>query len=198
MEFELEFFGVLVRGDDDVYKPSEDSLLLLDWIISYSNPSLDIDLDIGAGSGLIGIGNAKFFNRYTLLVDISYKSLQYCWRNAGLNEVDPYIDTILYGDGVDFLREGLEPYVMCNPPYLPVYGEVSWWSGGTTGLDLIIRLLDELVGRNRFKLLFVYSSYTDLVKLRELVDYSEGLWFDWIDYIEFGMERIYLGFVCKG
>ena len=197
MSFEFEYKGIRVRGDDKVYRPGEDTVLLLDWVLTYDHSSYDIDIDLGSGTGIIGIGNAHANGRYTLALDISLDALKYTVLNSRLNGVDGYIEPILSNEDIGFLREDLRLFIMSNPPYLPVTDESPWWSGGEGGFDIIINLLLKLIERHHFRLLFVYSSYADLSTFTDFINVYKNIHFVVLDSIHFPMEILYLGMVCK-
>lgn len=195
--FDFEFKGIRVTGDGEVYRPGEDSFLLLDWVTSYSNPGMDLDIDVGTGSGIIGIENAYFNRRYTILIDVSMKALEYAFKNSVLNGVDAYVETILWNEDLSIFRPDLSLYVMSNPPYLPVSKESIWWTGGRDGLDIIFNLIESLVSHDTFRLIFVFSSLSDLTGLIERVGRFNNVFIGIIDWMEFPMEKIYLGLVCR-
>ncbi len=193
----MEIGDILIRLCGDVYPPAEDSILLFDWVTRYSNPGLDLDIDLGSGTGIIGIGNAYSHSRYTILIDISWEALQCSHFNSVSNNVDHLIDLILWNEDMSIFRHDLSLNILMNPPYLPVCNESSQWSGGGTGSDVIIGMLHSLIRRSRFRILFIYSSYTDIDEVKRISD-SNRLYFDVIDEIHFPMEKIFLGLICRG
>lgn len=197
MSFVFQYKGIRVRGDERVYRPGEDTVLLLDWVLTYDHSRYDIDIDLGSGTGIIGIGNARVNGRYTLALDISMDALNYTVLNSRLNGVDGYIEPILSNEDIGFLREDLRLFIMSNPPYLPVKDESPWWSGGETGFNVIQNLLLKLIEKHQFRLLFVYSSYADIDEFIGFVNSFKNLHFVILDNIYFPMETLYLGMVCK-
>ncbi len=197
MSFDFQYKDIRVTGDDKVYQPGEDTVLLLDWVLTYGHSSYDIDIDLGSGTGIIGIGNAHANRRYTLALDISLDALNYTVLNSRLNGVDGYIEPILSNEDISFLREDLRLFIMSNPPYLPVTDESPWWSGGKAGFDIILNLLLKLIEKRQFKLLFVYSSYANLNEFIEFINMCKNIHFVVLDSIHFPMETLYLGMVCK-
>lgn len=195
--FDFEYMGVRVTGDDDVYKPSEDSILLLHWVLSYSNPGMDLDIDVGAGSGIIGIGNALANRRYTILIDVSFNALCYAIKNSGLNGVGAFVEPILWNEDLMIFREDLSLYVMSNPPYLPVDNESMMWCGGPGGLDILLGMIDSLFARRSFRIIFVFSSLSDLSILARRLEAFSDITIEVVDWIEFPMETLYLGLVCR-
>ena len=79
---------------NDIYKPSDDTELLLDVVSKYTDTTI---LEIGIGAGLI-LQTLASNNNNVVGIDINSKSLSYV--SSRLNELDlrKYTDLIL-GDG---------------------------------------------------------------------------------------------------
>ena len=116
---------IAIETDEDVYPPSEDSILLIE--------SLDVRpgervLEIGCGSGVVSIHCAK--NSCVVTAgDINPKAVELARRNAERNgaEMD-VIETDVYSN-----IEGVFDTIVFNLPYLPVDEEgllAKAWSGG--------------------------------------------------------------------
>lgn len=125
-----------ISTDDDVYPPSEDSILLIE--------SLDVSpderiLEIGCGSGVISIHCARN-NCFVTAGDINLKAVELTRRNARRNNVRiDVVETDVYS-GV----RGTFDTIVFNLPYLPVDEEgllAKAWSGGPDGLGPLPELL---------------------------------------------------------
>lgn len=129
---------IIIDGNDEVYPPSEDSILLIE--------SLDISpgervLEIGCGSGVVSIHCAMNGGRVTC-GDINPYAVELTARNAQSNGVSIDVrETDVY-DNIS----GTFDTVIFNLPYLPVDDDgllAKAWSGGPDGLGPLPRLLDE-------------------------------------------------------
>ncbi|MEM4717354.1 MAG: methyltransferase, partial [Desulfurococcaceae archaeon] len=101
----------------DVYRPSDDSWLILS-LLDKTSPKGDLCLDLGAGSGILGLyallnGNCKRI----VFVDVHEDAVETIVANIRLNGVVHAI-TILSDDIT--LRESSVEIVLANPPYLPI------------------------------------------------------------------------------
>ncbi len=116
---------VIINTSNDVYPPSEDSYLLIDTLLSYLKDSKNSNLsllDIGTGTGVIGISSVKSncIGKLTLS-DINPKAVSLTKNNLKENH------NILNGIKVNVLQSDLfsnipkEKYdiITFNPPYLP-------------------------------------------------------------------------------
>lgn len=147
----------------EVYRPAEDSILLLRHARSRVSGSV---LDMGTGSGVLAIAMAS--NRRVervVAVDIDRDAVEVARKRAEDSGVSGRIEFL-----VRDLFEGLDDerfdWIIFNPPYLPSEGaadEVSW-SGGEIGREVIMRFLGG--AREHLNpsgaILMVYSSQTGL------------------------------------
>lgn len=148
-EYEIiSTYGIKLLVSEKVYKPAEDSFLLLETaekIIDCNNKSL---LELGCGAGLISI---YFSKRGCSIVatDISDEATGIAKLNAKLNGVNI---KILVGDLFEPVRGLVFDYIVFNPPYLP-RDEMDFLIdeeylgalvGGDKGNEIILRFLNEL------------------------------------------------------
>jgi release factor glutamine methyltransferase len=146
-----EFFNLQFDVSKDVLIPRPETELLVERAIAWlqAHPSRRHAIDVGTGSGCIGIALA--FNvpdLQVLATDISAQAMEIAWRNAVDNGV---------AQRMEFLQCDLFPpeaefdLIVANLPYiptralhkLPVFGREPTLAldGGTDGLDIIHRLL---------------------------------------------------------
>ena len=145
---------------NDIYKPSDDTELLLDVVSKYTNTTI---LEIGIGSGLI-LQTLASNNNNVVGIDINSKSLSYV--SSRLDELDlrKYTDLIL-GDGPSMVVSNSFDIIIFNPPYLPHddYTDITT-DGGKTGLELthtwLILSLD--LGKPGGCIIFVQSSLSSI------------------------------------
>ncbi|MFQ5919636.1 MAG: HemK2/MTQ2 family protein methyltransferase [Thermoplasmata archaeon] len=128
-----------VREIDEVYRPAEDSYLLLRTLDLTDAASF---LEIGTGTGLIALHAAQLVP--TVATDISPLATSLARANARRN-----------GLSVDIARAdlfgglcGSFDVIAFNPPYLPLHPRGGWldraWSGGRGGDEVILRFLHDL------------------------------------------------------
>jgi release factor glutamine methyltransferase len=116
-----------------MYKPEEDSFLLLKHIKDYASGNV---LEIGTGSGILAQEAAKYSG--VLAVDIDKKLIK---RSQKENK-NPNINFI-FSDLFSNINEKFN-LIIFNPPYLPSekikYKEID---GGVRGTEIIERFLKE-------------------------------------------------------
>ncbi|AGO60654.1 MULTISPECIES: HemK2/MTQ2 family protein methyltransferase [Ferroplasma] len=116
---------------DDVYKPSDDTYLILDN--AECGKSV---LEMGSGSGLIAITLARQGHSVTA-ADISPEAINLIKHNAFINNVDM---EIVRSDLFENIH-GKYDTIIFNPPYLPVEGESPQWAGGKDGFAVTGKFL---------------------------------------------------------
>ncbi len=130
-----------IENHSKVYKSSDDTFLLLKNIEIKKGEDV---LDMGTGSGIIGISCAKNGANVTC-VDINPYAVALCRRNAELNNGD------VKGVESDLFEKikGRFDVIVFNPPYLPtsknerIDDEInSAWDGGEDGSDVTLRFLN--------------------------------------------------------
>lgn len=147
----------------EVYRPAEDSMLLLRHAWSRVSGSV---LDMGTGSGVLAIAMASIRRvERVVAVDIDRDAVEVARKRVEDSGVSGRIE-FLVGDLFEGLDDERFDWIIFNPPYLPSEGaadEVSW-SGGEIGREVIMRFLGG--AREHLNpsgaILMVYSSQTGL------------------------------------
>lgn len=152
----------------EVYRPSEDTFLLIDSISEYASRGLALALDVGCGSGAVTESLLEISDE-VIAVDISLPALE-----ATREKVRSRAERVhlIASEGVAFLREGTPiELIACNPPYLPIEQDEEYdpaVHGGPTGVEfskaLLSSLADRLKGR-AWTLFLIASSLSDLGSL---------------------------------
>ena len=158
-----EFMSLEFEVNKNVLIPRQDTEILVETIISkYHNTSDHIKiLDIGCGSGCIGISLARYLpNASVTELDISQKALEVAKRNAERRRVSNRLDFICH-DIRDGLPDGMEfDSIISNPPYIPTddvlnlqtevvdFEPLNALDGGEDGLDFY-RIITEKTAPKR-------------------------------------------------
>ena len=174
-EFEVE------RG---VFIPRPETEILIEAFLDRSgfSPSDPFDfLDLGTGSGNIGVTIAKVFGRSLGIVsDLSGKALAIAARNAGRLGVSRRLEQV-QGDGLAFFEKGSFDVIFSNPPYVAR----DEWGGlepevrreprlafvaGEEGLDFYRKIFRELPCLREGGSLWVEIGWGQAPKVRELFE----------------------------
>ena len=157
---------VKIKERDDVYPPSDDSILLIESLYVRKGERI---LEIGCGSGVVSIHCALNGCAVTA-VDINHSAVECTKENAGLNGV---VMDVRDSDLFENVPERFDSIVF-NLPYLPVIDEgelAKAWSGGEDGLGPLPRLLAEAKDHlhENGRVVVVVSSLMDQDKLSALL-----------------------------
>jgi release factor glutamine methyltransferase len=159
--------GLIVEKDDDVYPPSDDSILLIDSLEIRAGERI---LEIGCGSGIVSM-HCALNGGIVTCGDINEKAVALTRRNMELNSLKAnVIETDLFSN-----IEGKFDTIVFNLPYLPVKEEGGLgiaWSGGDDGLGplpgLISGSYDHILPNGR--IVIVVSSLMDQDALRSTLE----------------------------
>lgn len=115
---ECEFMSLDFLVNEDVLIPRSDTEVLVEYIISKFKEREASFLDIGTGSGCIGISILKYCPKTkALLVDISEGALNTSKKNAELNKVRDRADFKIL-DILSQIPDTKFDFVVSNPPYI--------------------------------------------------------------------------------
>lgn len=131
--------AVVVESSPTVYRPAEDSYLLLSAVDIAPEERF---LEVGTGTGLVAIHAARAA-RLAVATDANPDAVRLARRNAAANRV-PLI--VVRCDLMAPIR-GPFDVVAFNPPYLPGWpmDELDRaWSGGAEGSEAAVRFLADL------------------------------------------------------
>jgi len=158
---------LIVEKDEDVYPPSDDSILL---IRSFDVRKGERILEIGCGSGIVSMHCALYGGAVTC-GDINKKAVALTKKNMKLNSLyASVVETDVYSDVNARFNT-----IIFNLPYLPVKDEGDLalaWSGGDDGLGPLQKLIcgapSHLLPGGR--IIIVVSSLMDQDALRSVLD----------------------------
>ncbi|MEM4482231.1 MAG: methyltransferase [Desulfurococcaceae archaeon] len=145
----------------DVYRPSDDSWLLT-AVLDVRNLRGEICIDLGAGSGVLGIyALLNSICERVVLVDIDENAVNSVEQNLHLNGVHHFGIPVL--SDTTFIREGSVDMVLANPPYLPAYDPLNLdvaTEGGPLGFEKVLYFIEyaKKALRPGGRLILVYSS----------------------------------------
>lgn len=148
-----EFMSLTFKVTPDVLVPRADTETLVEYVIEkYKNKGMSV-LDIGTGSGCIGISLGVYNKRaFVRCLDISEKALNIAKENALLNGVS---DRVVF-EKCDILTEtiyGRYDVLVSNPPYIETdaiktldknvrdFEPHIALDGGSDGLDFYRRII---------------------------------------------------------
>ncbi|MFX1312253.1 MAG: HemK2/MTQ2 family protein methyltransferase [Promethearchaeota archaeon] len=181
----------------DVYQPSDDTYLIIDYLKNNINEKyfdgIDIKniekiLDLGTGTGIIAIflqlliNILPNFNAEIYASDILKDAIECAKQNAkanNLGEEIKFFESNLFKSFPNSLKHSFD-IIIFNPPYLPSLKEnetkeiidVSW-NGGKRGYEITINFLDTAIDflniNHNCYIYFVSSSKADLGKLNDLI-----------------------------
>lgn len=125
-----KYSGISIESCQGVYRPAEDTFLVLDNII----PGNTV-LEVGCGTGIISVYCAKIGRKVTCC-DVAQAARNCTEKNAIRNHVElEILDSQLFGN-----ISGKYETIIFNPPYLPTDGDIEeseQWDGGRDGFDII-------------------------------------------------------------
>ena len=111
------FFGYDFYVDENVLIPRPETEELVQWVIDDNNTNYRKKLiDLGAGSGCIGISISKKISLDVTLADISKESLRIC--NVNKDILSSNVKIIEYDMNTEFTNNEFFDIIVSNPPYL--------------------------------------------------------------------------------
>ncbi len=154
---------------ESVYAPAEDSYLLLEEALRRVKPEEGVVVEVGSGTGIVAVCLASSLCTEVVAVDVLPQAALNTLINATRAGVRHLVH-VVQGDLISSLRRGACGTVLFNTPYLPVEEREEpegWaWSGGKTGVEEALRLVEQAGGAGCRRLLLVSSSLADLDSLR--------------------------------
>lgn len=160
----IEFNGIKICLNDEVYEPAEDTELLLSILKIEKGEEV---IEVGSGSGILSVISAKMGGR-VYSVDINPFAVLATLCSSKLNNVDI---NIINCDILTCFRNKIFDVGIFNPPYLPFEEYNDWieysWSGGISGSEVLIRFLNTILAK---RLYILYSSLSDEDKIMEIID----------------------------
>ena len=183
---------IILNPFEDVYSPSEDSYLILDFIRSNISQEIFDEipikeirniLDLGTGTGIVAIF-LELLNLFPSQIhasDILQNAIKCAQMNEKRNNIEnkiKYIHSDLFESFPNHLKNSFD-IIIFNPPYLPSIERIEKkssdhsWDGGIDGLKVLSEFFSQVkIYLNRQKKCYVYyicSSKTNLDELYKLI-----------------------------
>lgn len=184
---------IKITAPDTVYPPLEDSQLLAQVAIQECDGKI---LEVGCGSGYIGICVAKFKKGAKIIaVDINSDAVECAIKNAKENGVKIEVRR---SDLFEKVVEKDFDWILFNPPYLPtseaerIEGGLNFaFDGGESGLDTVFRFFERAGAhlKKEGKILIVASDAQDLKELEKKMR-ACGFGFEIVARQDFFFEKI--------
>lgn len=177
----MEYEGLEIATNDDVYEPSEDSLLAADTILEELNKlsgNLEV-IDMGCGSGILGLVAATNPNvDKVTFADVSDKALDLCRINISRNmgKVRSNCEVIKSDLFADIM--GMFDMIIFNAPYLPEDENdklANAWYGGANGIEVSKKFLSQAIDHmaDGGEIILVVSSLGDIETLKDEINSLE-------------------------
>lgn len=142
----IDFYGLKLFLDPEVYEPSDDSELMVKAAHKYSFGKV---LDLGCATGIFGIASAQKEEVSSVVcADLNPKAVALARKNAALNKVEKktsFAQTDLFSSFSPSEKFGTIGF---NPPYLPttpaekVHGTLNLaFDGGLSGREITDKFL---------------------------------------------------------
>ncbi len=160
---ETEFMGLTFKVNELVLIPRQDTETLVETVVKKIKDKEVRVLDIGTGSGCVGISIAKLCpNADVTLLDYSEAILEVASENAKLNGVNVKLE---HCDILEEIPEGKYDIIVSNPPYIETdtifsldnivtnYEPPEALDGGFDGLlfyQRIAELAPQIMGENSY------------------------------------------------
>ncbi|MFP3162729.1 MAG: class I SAM-dependent methyltransferase [Acidianus hospitalis] len=159
----IEFNGIKLCINDEVYEPAEDTELLLSIVKIKKGEKV---VEIGSGSGILSIISAKMGGK-VYSIDINPFASLATLCSSKLNNLD--ID-VINCDMLTCLRNITFDVGIFNPPYLPFEEYDDWikysWSGGKSGSEVLVNFINIISAK---RLYILYSSLSNEDEILEAI-----------------------------
>lgn len=147
----IELNDLTIDTSDTVYKPREDSYLLLEVAKKEYNDSSVIEIGSGTGLSILSLAKNSPFQMF-LALDLNYNAAKLTGLNARNNRIENCM--VICGNLLSpFRKRGVPRNIIFNPPYLPAdpeydkllsNNELVQFVGGENGYELTSHFISQL------------------------------------------------------
>lgn len=190
----MKMYGFDIITNSNVYKPREDTFLLVDSLKSVINEE-DKVLEIGCGTGLVSLVASDYCDN-VCAVDINESAVNLAKENRDLNNVTNM--EVLSSDMFQNVT-GSYDLIIFNPPYLP--GDTDYekkfdgseqWFGGESGREVLSNFLKDVSNHlnSDGRVLLLISSLTGFDEVVTMLD-ERGFKYEVLDESKVSWEKLY-------
>lgn len=173
----MEYAGLDILINDNVYSPAEDSFLAADIIreeLDGMGGGVEI-LEVGCGTGILGLVAAANRNaKHVVFTDVNDDALELCKANIQRNSDRISAECDVVKSDLFSNVEGMFDMIIFNAPYLPDGDKMKLsesWYGGERGIEISERFINSATDfmKTNGKIILIVSSLGDLEKLMATV-----------------------------
>ena len=166
---------VVIETDDKVYKPG----LLTETICNNMVVKKgDVAVDVGCGTGYIGITAALLGAGKVIAIDPCKEALDCTLRNASLNNLSNLC--VCQGVELEPIKEKAVDLIITLPPQMPFFVDFNPERyGGRDGTDVIIKIIREaraVLKKETGRFYLVHSALAYPEKIREMLTANGFSW----------------------
>ncbi|MHB1830119.1 MAG: HemK2/MTQ2 family protein methyltransferase [Candidatus Micrarchaeaceae archaeon] len=174
----MEYAGLNILTNDNVYIPAEDSFLAADMVrveLDGMEGGVEV-LEIGCGTGILGLVAAANVNvKRVVFTDINDDALELCKANIQRNSDRISAECEVIKSDLFSNVEGMFDMIIFNAPYLPDGDNIKMseaWYGGEKGIEVSEKFINSATDfmKTNGKIVLIVSSLGDLEKLRATVN----------------------------
>jgi methylase of polypeptide subunit release factors len=166
---------ILIETADKVYKPGLLTETICNKMVVKNG---DVAVDVGCGTGYIGITAALLGAEKVIAIDPCQEALECTLRNAALNNVKNLC--VRQGLELEPVKEKTVDLIITLPPQMPFLNDFNPERyGGIDGTDVIIKIIREagaVLKKETGRFYLVHSALANPEKVREVLNVNGFSW----------------------
>ena len=187
---------ILIETDDMVYKPGLLTETICNKMVVKKG---DVAVDVGCGTGYIGITAALLGAGKVIAIDPCKEALDCTLRNAALNNVSNLC--VRQGLELEPVKEKAVDLIITLPPQMPFIADFNPERyGGLDGTDVIIKIIREagaVLKKESGRFYLVHSALANPKKVREALNVNGFNW-QTVDTVEKELIAEDINFLTEG